>query len=174
MARGSKLGKSAARNIGGRRAHSRQAVCRQGGVSELALVRQASSSRQRINLSTLLWTGGDKHIPVDYRLYDNSQDGAIKNDHCRAMLQTAKDRGFSPVCIEFDSWFSSLENLKLNTRPPMTRSCYRYNGFNSPLVGRLKSIIVDSSSVVGWSEAKCTLLVLSAITLVCQPVRFCP
>jgi hypothetical protein len=49
-----------------------------------------------INLSTLLGTDGDKHIPLDYRLYDKSQDGATKNDHFHAMLQTAKDRGFSP------------------------------------------------------------------------------
>lgn len=29
------------------------------------------------------------------------------------MLQQAKDRGFSPEYVSFDSWYSSLENLKL-------------------------------------------------------------
>lgn len=37
----------------------------------------------------------------------------LKNDHFRAMLTTAKDRGFQPQCVAFDSWFSGLENLKL-------------------------------------------------------------
>ena len=40
-----------------------------------------------INLTTLLWTDGDKHIPCDYRLYEKVIDGATKNDHFRAMLQ---------------------------------------------------------------------------------------
>jgi hypothetical protein len=66
-----------------------------------------------INLTTLLWTDGDKQVPCDYRLYEKLVDGATKNDHLRAMLQTAKERGFQPRCVAFDGWFSSLENLKL-------------------------------------------------------------
>lgn len=65
-----------------------------------------------INLITMLWTDGDRHIPCDYRLYDKQGDGLTKNDHFRAMLQTAHDRGFSPQCVLFDSWYGSLENLK--------------------------------------------------------------
>ena len=68
---------------------------------------------QGINLITLLWTEGDRHIPLDYRLYEKSVDGATKNDHFRSMLQTAKERGFVPRCVVFDSWYSCLENLKL-------------------------------------------------------------
>ncbi len=68
---------------------------------------------QGINLISLLWTQGDNHIPLDYRFYEKSVDGATKNDHLRAMLDTAKARGFAPQCIVFDSWYSSLENLKL-------------------------------------------------------------
>ena len=66
-----------------------------------------------INLTSLLWSDGDKHIPCDYRLYDKQVDGATKNDHFRAMLTTANERGFQPQCVAFDSWFSGLENLKL-------------------------------------------------------------
>jgi putative transposase len=66
-----------------------------------------------INLTTLLWTDGDKHIPCDYRLYEKASDGATKNDHFRDTIQTSKERGFQPDCVAFDSWFSSLENLKL-------------------------------------------------------------
>lgn len=68
---------------------------------------------QGINLITLLWTEGDRHIPLDYRFYEKSVDRATKNDHFRAMLQTARGRGFAPECVVFDSWYSSLDNLKL-------------------------------------------------------------
>jgi len=68
---------------------------------------------QGINLITLLWTEGDRHIPLDYRFYEKSVDGATKNDHFRSMLETAKERGFAPQCVVFDSWYSSLDNLKL-------------------------------------------------------------
>jgi putative transposase len=65
-----------------------------------------------INLITLLWTNGDRHIPVDYRLYDKPKDNLSKNDHFEHMLNQAHARGFCPECVVFDSWYSSLENLK--------------------------------------------------------------
>ena len=65
-----------------------------------------------INLVSLLWTDGDRNIPCDYRVFDTN-DGATKNDHFAAMIRTAKERGFAPVCVAFDGWYSSLENLKL-------------------------------------------------------------
>lgn len=68
---------------------------------------------QGIHLISLLWTEGDRHIPLDYRLYEKSVDAATKNDHFRSMLATAKSRGFSPQCVVFDGWYSSLANLKL-------------------------------------------------------------
>jgi DDE superfamily endonuclease len=66
-----------------------------------------------INLITLAWTDGDRQVPCDYRLYDKANDGLTKNDHLRAMLRAAKDRGFAPECVIFDSWYSGLENLKV-------------------------------------------------------------
>jgi hypothetical protein len=68
---------------------------------------------QGINLITLLWSEGDRHIPLDHRVYKKSVDGATKNDHFRSMLETAKKRGFTPRWVVFDSWYSSLNNLKL-------------------------------------------------------------
>jgi hypothetical protein len=65
-----------------------------------------------INLLTVLWTDGDRHLPCDYRLYDKARDGLTKNDLFRAMLQVAQERGFTPQCVVFDGWYSSLENLK--------------------------------------------------------------
>jgi putative transposase len=66
-----------------------------------------------INLTTLLWTDGDRHIPCDYRLYDKAADGLTKNDHFAAMLRAAEGRGFAPDCVAFDGWYSGLDNLKL-------------------------------------------------------------
>ncbi|CAA9371467.1 MAG: hypothetical protein AVDCRST_MAG93-8460 [uncultured Chloroflexia bacterium] len=65
-----------------------------------------------INLVTLLWSDGTHAIPCDYRLYDKPVDGVTKNAHFRDMLATAKQRGFEPRLVAFDSWYSSLENLK--------------------------------------------------------------
>lgn len=65
-----------------------------------------------INLLTVLWTDGERLIPVDYRLYDKATDGLTKNDHFRALLQGAQQRGFTPECVVFDSWYASLDNLK--------------------------------------------------------------
>jgi hypothetical protein len=67
---------------------------------------------QGIDLVSLLWTDGDRHIPCDYRIYHNATE-ATKNDHGRAMLQAAHARGFRPRCVVFDGWYSSLDNLKL-------------------------------------------------------------
>ena len=69
-----------------------------------------------INLITLLWTDGERYIPVDYRIYNKKQDGLTKNDHFRQMLQIAYERGFRLECVCFDSWYASLKNLKLITR----------------------------------------------------------
>jgi hypothetical protein len=66
-----------------------------------------------INLITLLWTDGDRQIPCDYRLFDKAKDKLTKNDHFRALLLVAHQRGFAPECVGFDGWYSGLENLKL-------------------------------------------------------------
>jgi len=66
-----------------------------------------------INLLTLLWTDGDRHIPTDYRIYDKAHDGFSKNDLFVQQLRAAKQRGLRPKCVCFDSWYSGLDNLKL-------------------------------------------------------------
>jgi putative transposase len=66
-----------------------------------------------LNLLTLVWTDGDRHVPCDYDLYDKARDGLSKNDLFAKQLRTAKQRGLQPQAVCFDSWFSSLENLKL-------------------------------------------------------------
>ena len=65
-----------------------------------------------INLITLMWTDGDTHIPCDYRLYNKQHDHLTKNDHFQSLIATADERGFRPESVVFDSWYSSLKNLK--------------------------------------------------------------
>jgi len=65
-----------------------------------------------IGLITLLWTDGKKILPVDFRIYDFDQDSKTKNDHCRDMLDKAKERGVKPKFVMFDTWYASLKTLK--------------------------------------------------------------
>ncbi len=64
-----------------------------------------------INLITLLWTDGDREIPVDSRVYSEA-DGKSKHDHSWEMLLMARGRGFAPKYVLFDGWYASLEDLK--------------------------------------------------------------
>src|SRR5690349_11916233 len=84
---------------------------------QIALVHRHWSGKHHrvmrgINLVTLVWSDGTYAIPCDYRLFDKPVDGLTKNAHFRAMLATAAARGFRPRLVAFDSWYSSLENLK--------------------------------------------------------------
>ena len=52
------------------------------------------------------------YIPVDFRIYDKESDGKTKNDHFREMLKLALSRGLRVSTVVFDTWYSSLNNLK--------------------------------------------------------------
>lgn len=85
---------------------------------QIALVTRHWSGKHRavvqgINLITVLWTDGERYIPVDYRIYDKANDGLSKNDHFQGMLHQLQQRGFTPECVIFDSWYAALPNLKL-------------------------------------------------------------
>ena len=89
---------------------------------EMELVSYHWSGKHRrvvkgLNLLSLLWHGHveaeKRFIPTDFRLYDKPVSGKTKNAHLRDMLTTAKARGFTPKRVMFDSWYSSLDNLKL-------------------------------------------------------------
>jgi hypothetical protein len=69
-----------------------------------------------INLLSMLWTDGEARLPCDFRIYNKKQDGLTKNDHFREMLREAQQRGFEPELVAFDSWYASLQNLKLLRR----------------------------------------------------------
>lgn len=65
-----------------------------------------------INLITLLWTDGKKLVPTDCRIYDKPFGGKTKNEHFSDMLYVARGRGLKPDYTVFDSWYTSLDNLK--------------------------------------------------------------
>jgi len=70
-----------------------------------------------LNLVSLLWSNGDRHIPIDYRLYSKETDGKTKNDHFQDMLKQLHQRQFSPEAVLMDSWYASVDNLKaINAR----------------------------------------------------------
>lgn len=48
---------------------------------------------QGINLVTLLWTDGDRHIPCDYCVYHRA-DGATKTGHFATTILTAMNAAF--------------------------------------------------------------------------------
>ena len=66
-----------------------------------------------INLLTLLWTDGDRHVPCDWAAYDKPNDGLSKNALFRTLLRRLRGRGQTPRCVCFDSWYGGLDNLKL-------------------------------------------------------------
>lgn len=87
-------------------------------ASKMALVSSHWSGKhgrvvQGINLISLVWANRECRLPCDFRIYDKAHDGLSKNDHLRAMLRTAHARGFEPEMVAFDSWYSSLDNVKL-------------------------------------------------------------
>jgi putative transposase len=67
---------------------------------------------QGINLLTLLWTDGTRRVPCDFRVYDKPAGGQTKNAHFATMLDTVRERRFTPTYVLFDSWYASLANLK--------------------------------------------------------------
>lgn len=89
--------------------------------NELAKKQYSGNAHGLINgicLVNLLWTNnsGEEYIPADYRVYNKEFDDKSKNSHFRDMLKRAKNRGFCPIYVLFDAWYSSIENMKLITR----------------------------------------------------------
>ncbi|MDZ7876130.1 MAG: hypothetical protein U5L45_00590 [Saprospiraceae bacterium] len=69
-----------------------------------------------IGIVNLVHTSGEKDdfFPIDYRIYDNLTDGKTKNEHFREMFIAAvANKSLLCRTILFDSWYSSVDNLKL-------------------------------------------------------------
>jgi hypothetical protein len=72
-----------------------------------------------IGVLNLVHANGQEHgyYPIDYRIYDPTGDGKTKNMHFREMLIRAiSDKGLQAHTILFDSWYGSVDNLKLIQR----------------------------------------------------------
>ena len=55
--------------------------------------------------------------PIDYRIYAPDQDGKTKNQHFQEMLiRAVGDKGIQARTVLFDSWYASVDNLKLIQR----------------------------------------------------------
>jgi hypothetical protein len=66
-------------------------------------------------VTNLVWNGLDKNnsLPIDFRVYVPEEDGKTKNDHFREMVKLAIERGIKPEAVIADTWYSSLNNLKM-------------------------------------------------------------
>ena len=70
-----------------------------------------------IGVVNLVHSDGVEYYPIDYRIYAPDYDGKTKNDHFREMLLAALgDKGLQAHTILFDSWYASVDNLKLIER----------------------------------------------------------
>jgi hypothetical protein len=92
----------------------------------------------------------DAFHPIDYRLYNPDDDAKTKNQHFRDMLLKAKvDKEIKANDILFDSWYSSVDNLKFIHRLGMI-----FYGAIKP--NRLVSISKDAGyckpSDLEWTE----------------------
>lgn len=66
-----------------------------------------------VNLVHTSGEAGD-YYPIDYRIYDKDGDGKTKNDHFQEMLiRAVHDKCIKAKTILFDSWYASVDNLKL-------------------------------------------------------------
>jgi len=73
-----------------------------------------------IGIVNLVHSDGHDFAPIDYRIYAPGQDSKTKNEHFRDMLIKAKtDKGILSNTVLFDSWYGSVENIKLIHRMGM-------------------------------------------------------
>jgi hypothetical protein len=67
-----------------------------------------------IDIVNLVHFDGQDFYPIDYRIYAPAVDGSTKNDLFGEMLMAAKTRkGIKARTVLFDSWYTSVANLKL-------------------------------------------------------------
>jgi SRSO17 transposase len=67
-----------------------------------------------IDIVNLVHFDGQDFYPIDYRIYAPKVDGRTKNDLFGEMLMAAKNRkGIKARTVLFDSWYTSVDNLKL-------------------------------------------------------------
>ena len=105
-----------------------------------------------IGVVNLVHTSGEKDdfFPIDYRIYDDMTDGKTKNEHFREMFISAvANKSLLCRTILFDSWYSSVDNLKLIHRCDWTF-------FTTLKSNRLVSLSKETGYIhlqeIEWSE----------------------
>jgi hypothetical protein len=76
-----------------------------------------------IGLVNLVHTNGamGDFYPINYRVYNPDSDGKTKNDHFQEMFRQAiSNQAIKARNIAFDSWYASVENLKMIHRSGWT------------------------------------------------------
>lgn len=76
-----------------------------------------------IGVVSLVHSGGtgSDFFPIDYRIYAPETDKKSKNEHFREMfIRAHSDKALKTRTILFDSWYSSVDNLKLIHRSQWT------------------------------------------------------
>lgn len=104
-----------------------------------------------INLVNLVHSNGisEDYFPIDYRIYNADTDGKTKNDHFKDMfkrLQTHKH--IQARTILFDSWYGSVDNLKLIHRNGWT---FFTTLKSNRLVSRSKETGYQNLQDLAWS-----------------------
>jgi len=69
-----------------------------------------------IDIVNLIYTNGKDggYFPIDFRIFDIDSDGKSKHDHFREMLiRAVADKRIKAKTVLFDSWYASVENLKM-------------------------------------------------------------
>jgi len=130
-----------------RYSHFIELVKRQYSGAEHGLVRG-------IDIVNLVHSTGvtGEFYPIDYRIYAPEADGKTKNDHFREMvLHAVSDKQIQAKTILFDSWYASVDNLKLVHRLDL-----RF--FTTLKVNRLVSLTPETGYVhldaLEWTEAQ--------------------
>lgn len=67
-----------------------------------------------IGIVNLVHSDGTNFLPIDFRIYSPETEGKTKNDHFREMFLAAIDeKKLLAQIVLFDSWYASVDNLKL-------------------------------------------------------------
>jgi len=71
----------------------------------------AGAVRRGMQVVLLIWTDGKLKVPISMRLWQRG--GKSKVELASEMIQEAQERGISPECVLFDSWYASRVILNL-------------------------------------------------------------
>jgi len=125
--------------------HSIETVKRQYSGNEHGLVKG-------IGLVNLVHTNGSlgDFYPINYRVYNPDSDGKTKNEHFQEMfLQAIQLQEIKARNIAFDSWYASVENLKMIHRSGWT---FYTNLKSNRKISITKEIGYQDLEEIEWSQ----------------------